>query len=124
MKKYRFLADENIPFEVVEKLYEKKIDIKSVSLLNPGADDIEVLGMARRQNRILLTFDKDFGELVFKLKIKSSGVILLRIHPYSIDGILTIIHKAFLKIAATKIDLSLAFCVVEERRMSVIFLKV
>ena len=79
MKKYRFLADENIPFEVVEKLHEKKIDIKSVSLLNPGADDIEVLGMARRQNRILLTFDKDFGELVFKHKIKSSGVLLLGI---------------------------------------------
>ena len=123
MKKYRFLADENIPFEVVEKLYEKKIDIKSVSLLNPGADDIEVLGMARRQNRILLTFDKDFGELVFKHKIKSSGVLLLRIHPYSIERILIIIHKALSKTTAMKIELSRAFCVVEERRIRVIFLK-
>ncbi len=123
MKEYRFLADENIPLEVVDGLRERKIDIKSVSLLSPGAEDIDVLGMARRQNRVLLTFDKDFGELVFKHKIKSSGVLLLRIHPSSIEGILATIHKALSKIAVMGINPSRAFCVVEERRMRVIFLE-
>lgn len=123
MKEYRFLADENILLEVVDGLRERKIDIKSVSLLSPGADDIDVLRMARRQNRVLLTFDKDFGELVFKHKIKSSGVLLLKVHLYSIEGILTILHKALSKIAVMGIDLSQAFCVVEERRMRVIFLE-
>lgn len=76
--------------------------------------------MARRQNRVLLTFDKDFGELVFKRKIKSSGVILLRIHPYTIDSILYLLYKVFSR--SDIIDFSMAFCVVEEQRMRVIYI--
>lgn len=46
----------------------------------PGISDEEVLARARNENRVLLTFDKDFGELVFRAgKSASSGVVLFRI---------------------------------------------
>ncbi len=60
MSVYRFLTDENIPLEVVEEIAKKGIDIQSISLLNPGIEDVDVLKLAHREKRILITFDKDF----------------------------------------------------------------
>ena len=119
MKTHRFIADENIPLEVVEKIAEKGIDIKSISTLSPGLEDIDVLKLAHREKRILITFDKDFGELIFKRKLRSNGVILLRMHPYSVDSILNVLHKVFSR--SVIVDFSAAFCVVEEQRMRVIY---
>ncbi|MEK6854679.1 MAG: DUF5615 family PIN-like protein, partial [Nanoarchaeota archaeon] len=45
----------------------------------PRAPDIDVIKFAEKEKRILITNDKDFGELVFKLKIYSPGVIFLRL---------------------------------------------
>ena len=42
---------------------------------------------------VIITFDKDFGQLIFKEKIKSKGIILLRFHPTSPMKIKTIIKK-------------------------------
>lgn len=120
MKEYRFLADENIPLEVVDILTKKGFDIQSISILNPGIEDTEVLKLAWREKRVLITFDKDFGELVFKRKLRSRGVILLRIHPYSVDSILYLLYKVFSR--SVIIDFSIVFCVVEEQRMRVIYL--
>ncbi len=119
IQKYRFLADENIPLEVVFKLEEKGLDIKSMSFLNPGADDTIVLDIANREKRVLITFDKDFGELIFKRKLRSSGVILLRVHPSSVDTILYLLYKVFSR--SVLIDFSIAFCVVEEKRLRVVY---
>lgn len=44
-----------------------------------GASDVEVLELANREERIMITFDKDFGELVFKEKLIHKGVIFLRL---------------------------------------------
>jgi predicted nuclease of predicted toxin-antitoxin system len=46
-----------------------------------GADDQTVLQLAALQQRILLTEDKDFGELVVRLKLPAYGIVLLRINP-------------------------------------------
>ena len=45
----------------------------------PRAKDLEILKYAEKENRILIINDKDFGELVFRLKVPSSGVIFLRL---------------------------------------------
>ena len=96
------------------------IDIKSVSIISPGIEDVHVLEMAYREKRVLITFDTDFGELVFKRKLKSSGVILLRIHPYSVESILYLLYKAFSR--SVLIDFSITFCVVEDGRIRVRYL--
>lgn len=75
----KFLANENVPLLVVEALRAAGHDLAWVSELMPGADDRTVLGRSLADRRVLLTFDKDFGELAFRFGKKSScDVILLR----------------------------------------------
>ena len=45
----------------------------------PGATDDDVLALAFDERRLLLTEDKDFGELVYRLKRPAHGIILIRI---------------------------------------------
>ncbi len=75
----RFLANENVPLEAVEALQQVGIDIASVGDICLGADDPEILVYAVQDDRILVTFDKDFGELIFySRETPPPGVILLR----------------------------------------------
>jgi predicted nuclease of predicted toxin-antitoxin system len=76
------LADENVPLPSVRRLRESGFDIASMSELAPGADDLEVLRIAREDGRVLVTFDRDFGELIFRdLAPVPAGVIYLRFTP-------------------------------------------
>lgn len=117
---FKLIADENIPLEVVQRLIEKGIGIKSVSLISPRIDDASVLQIAKKENRVLITFDKDFGDLIFRSRKQTRGVILLRIHPQSVEMILLLIYKLLTLSSASKIDLSISFCVVEEHRIRIL----
>lgn len=75
----RFLANENVPRSVVEALEEAGHDVLWVRTAAPGTGDSEVLAWAGREQRVLLTFDKDFGELAARVVLPpGTGVILLR----------------------------------------------
>lgn len=75
----RFLADENIERAVVELLRRGGHDVAYVAEGGGSPSDDEVLERARRERRILLTNDKDFGELVFLQGRLAAGVLLLRL---------------------------------------------
>jgi predicted nuclease of predicted toxin-antitoxin system len=76
----RFLADENFPANAVEAIRERGHDITWIQKVAPGSSDQEVLQLAQAEARIILTFDKDFGELAFRAKLPaSSGIVLFRI---------------------------------------------
>jgi len=76
----RFLANENLPGTAVTALAAAGHDVVWVRTAAPGTTDPEVLAWAAREGRILLTFDKDFGELARGSALPStSGVILLRV---------------------------------------------
>lgn len=76
----RLLADENVPRLVVEGLREAGHDVLWVATETPGADDPPLVELAVRGDRLLLTLDKDFGELAFKRMLSSgAGVILCRL---------------------------------------------
>ena len=75
----KFLADECCDHGLVEALRQSRYDVLYVLELKPGATDDEVLALAFDQRRILLTEDKDFGELVYRLKKPAHGIILIRI---------------------------------------------
>ena len=77
--KLKFVADVNVEKAIVDLLREKGFDIKWVTEFNPDMNDPALLRMATAQKRILLTNDKDFGEMVFLQKKLSHGTILLRI---------------------------------------------
>lgn len=60
------LADENVPFVSVTELRSAGLDVRSASEDMPGYTDSAILGLARSEGRLLLTFDRDFGELIFR----------------------------------------------------------
>ncbi|HPD55830.1 MAG TPA: DUF5615 family PIN-like protein [Smithellaceae bacterium] len=74
-----FLADESIDKQIVEALREKGYDVAYVAEMDPGISDDEVLSLANKEKAVLLTADKDFGELVFRLRRLSSGITLIRL---------------------------------------------
>lgn len=76
----RFLADENFPVAAIEALEDAGHDVVCVAAVAPGADDTDVLAWAAREGRMLLTFDKDFGELARSSRLPAEcGVLLFRI---------------------------------------------
>lgn len=78
----RFLADENFPKAAVAALEAAGHDVLWVRLTAPGAPDADVLATAARGERVLLTFDKDFGELAAQSVLPSGcGIVLCRIPP-------------------------------------------
>jgi predicted nuclease of predicted toxin-antitoxin system len=74
----RFLADESCDFAVVRALRAAGHDVLTVSEFSPGAEDQAVIGLGLQQGRILLTEDKDFGQLVHAGGRASGGVVFLR----------------------------------------------
>jgi predicted nuclease of predicted toxin-antitoxin system len=77
----------------------------------PGSSDVSVLGLAHAENRLLLTFDKDFGDLVFHRGLAASaGIILFRIAQPSAD----ILARRVAAILDSRADWHGQYSVVEE----------
>lgn len=74
----RFLADESCDFAVVRALRSAGQDVRAVAEMSQGAADPDVIRLAVREGRVLITEDTDFGELVYAHGQESAGVILLR----------------------------------------------
>ncbi len=110
----RLLADENFPGETVFFLRRAGHDVSWVREDAPGSDDDRVLSKAQAENRILLTFDKDFGELAFHSHLPaSSGVVLFRISMDSTDSLSGLVAR----ILKARPHLTGFFTVVEEDRI-------
>lgn len=75
----KFLADENIGLEVVVFLRLEGNDIHSITEISPGVSDAMVLAKAVNEERILITSDTDFGELVYRAGQRHTGIVLLRL---------------------------------------------
>ena len=73
MSDLRFLADESCEFAVVHALRSKGYDVLAVSECMRRSDDRDLIEQSHRENRILLTEDKDFGWLVFASHAVSAG---------------------------------------------------
>lgn len=93
----RLLADENVEAPVIRQLRAAGHDVLSVSEALPGIADEEVLAWASRESCLLLTIDKDFGDLVFRHRQPHAGVLLCRMAevpmPERIDLILQILAR-------------------------------
>lgn len=73
----RLLADECIARPVVERLRSDGFDVAWVTEDSPGASDEAVLARANDEHRVLLTEDKDFGELTVRMKRPAIGVVII-----------------------------------------------
>ena len=75
----KFLANENVPADAVEAARQAGHDLLWIAESLPGANDEAVLAAALADSRVLVTFDKDFGDFAFRRgKTATCGVILLR----------------------------------------------
>lgn len=75
----RWLADECVSAVLVNRLRDAGHDVLYVAEFLSGATDPAVLELANSQRRVLLTEDKDFGDLVIRSRRVVPGVILLRL---------------------------------------------
>ena len=75
----KFLADECCDAGLVSSLRAAGYDVTYVTEQSAGSSDDEVLLRAYNEGRILLTEDKDFGELTYRLRKPSAGIVLIRI---------------------------------------------
>ena len=75
----KFLADENVERAIVALLRSEGHDVLYVAEQVTGIDDDAVLAEANAEDRILITNDKDFGELVFLSGRATAGILLLRL---------------------------------------------
>ncbi|MGV2829762.1 DUF5615 family PIN-like protein [Myxosarcina sp. GI1(2024)] len=107
----KFLLDQDVYGVTVKFLNECGYDfIRVIDLDLARASDEEILRVAQKQNRILITRDRDYGNLVF-VKSLGSGVIYLRMLPANINAV----HAELIRVLETysEQDLSKAFVVVE-----------
>ena len=91
----KLLLDENIGYLVLSALRGKGYDVKSILEENPSLDDAAVLALAEKEQRILVTLDKDFGRLIFLNSKKHVGVIFLRLRKESPANILALLTDIF-----------------------------
>jgi predicted nuclease of predicted toxin-antitoxin system len=61
----RLLADENIPRASISKLRRGGHDVSAIGEIAPGATDREVLALAYSERRVLISFDRDYGRLIW-----------------------------------------------------------
>lgn len=90
-----FVADENIDTDIIESLRKYGINIISISEDHPSIPDSDVLEISNRHKAVLITADKDFGELVFRRGEVSEGVILLRIFGISQEQKASLVLEVF-----------------------------
>ena len=74
----KFLIDSNLGRKFTNLIKKTGYEAAFINDILKNASDEDILILAERENRIVITADKDFGELIFKLRISSTGVILLR----------------------------------------------
>lgn len=112
----KLLADENIEREFIEALREADFDVLSVRESYIGFADDEILRAAVDEKAVILTYDTDFGELVFRFSLQSNGIILLRVHGLSLAEKTQITIQA---IREHEAELENAFTVISENSVRI-----
>lgn len=83
----KFLLDENIGKSVALFLTQFGHTVYRIKKIHPGAEDFQVLDLAVEKYAILITLDRDFGELIFKERKPHTGVIFLRLDDQRLSNI-------------------------------------
>ena len=108
------LANENFPGSAVNSLRLEGHDVAWIREESPGSSDLQVLERAQNEGRVLITFDKDFGELAFRSGLPAScRVILFRISRHSPEHV----SRMALAIFQARQDWAGHFSVIEDTRI-------
>ena len=75
----KFLVDESVDYAIIKKLRQLQYEVVSIMDISGGTADPDVLLFANNHESVLLTEDKDFGELVYRFKMKHKGIVFIRL---------------------------------------------
>ncbi len=93
----KFIADEGVDWQIIGRLRQDGHTVWYVAEMKPGIPDDTVLELANKEGAILLTNDKDFGEIVFREHRATSGIVLIRLAGLSQSGKAERVSKAVQK---------------------------
>jgi predicted nuclease of predicted toxin-antitoxin system len=110
----RWLLDENVATTVIHRLREQGHDVLSVKESMRSEEDEIILARAQAERRILVTHDKDFGELTFRFGLSATcGVVLFRLAGSNSDAD----NQRILDVLANRTDWVGNFSVVTDDRI-------
>ena len=90
--KPKFLIDQNIGFKTINFLRGLGFDVKSLADVSlRGKEDIEIIQTAQRAGRIVITFDKDFGEIYYFSSNSDISVIILYLDDQTSENVNTVL---------------------------------
>ena len=112
----KFLVDVGVGEKVEDFLYKNGYDILSVRKLNPRMSDSEIINIAAKDNRIVITMDKDFGELIYDSGLIHKGILLLRTENCSGDKKAKILSEILINYSS---ELEENFCVFSKDRLRI-----
>lgn len=108
----KLLANENFPYKSIYYLKEKGYNVLSIGIDNPGILDSEIMTIAINEGRTILTFDRDYGELIFRYNYKpEKDVIYVRLDEYEPNEPGLIIEEI---ITNNEIELTRALTVIDK----------
>jgi predicted nuclease of predicted toxin-antitoxin system len=82
----QLVADENVPGPVIDRLRADGHVIHAISEMSAGLHDTGVLATSHAMALVLITHDRDFGELAVRQGLPVSGVILLEVERLSLGS--------------------------------------
>jgi len=109
-------CDESVDGPIVLALRRDGIEVLYVAEMEPGLPDDDVLDRANAHGAILVTGDTDFGELVFRQRRITAGVVLIRLAGLSGAQMVRVVADAFREHGA---DLAGAFSVISPGRLRI-----
>ena len=74
----KYLCDECVDKSFVKYLRSQNLDVEYIREISRGMKDIDIIKLGLNDKRIIITNDKDFGEIVYRLNFKTFGMVLLR----------------------------------------------
>jgi predicted nuclease of predicted toxin-antitoxin system len=108
----RLLANENVPFQSADVLKAAGFDVKLVGVEFAGVTDREVMEIAIREERAIVTFDRHYGQLIFQQGYRpQAGVVFLRWKQFAPDEPGRYLAELF---SSGQIDFSNALTVIDE----------
>jgi predicted nuclease of predicted toxin-antitoxin system len=112
----KYLADENVARRIVTWLRDRGDDVLYAADERAGEIDSAWIDEAEAEGRLVLTSDKDFGDLIFRDGLTSRGVVLIRLEKLSMDARIKRLERSWSVVEANP---SGCFIVITPRRVRV-----
>ena len=79
MSIHKFIIDVGVGKIIEEWLKKEGYQAIAIRQINPEMEDLDIITIANKEDAIIISMDKDFGELAFKNKLGHKGILLLRL---------------------------------------------